>query len=76
MERKEDEILTYKILQYLLNIAPFNEDLHQRAMKVIFKIEGKKSLHTYYKKIKNDMIKEISVGPKKELQDLYIKLME
>lgn len=75
MERKGDDILTYKILQYLLNIAPFNEDLHQRAMKVIFKIEGKKSLHTYYEKFKNDMIKEISVGPKKELQELYIKLM-
>lgn len=75
MQGEEDEIVTYKILQYLLNIAPFNEDLHKRAMKVIFKIEGKKSLQTYYKKIKNAMIKEINVEPKKELQDLYIKLM-
>lgn len=76
MQRKEDEIKTYNILQYLLNIAPFNEELHMRAMKVIFEIEGKKSLQIYYERLKNDMIKEIIVEPKKELQDLYAKLME
>jgi two-component system LytT family response regulator len=76
MQREEDEILTYKILQYLISISPFNEDLHKRAMKIIFRIEGKKSLQTYYKKFKNAMIKEIMGEPKKELQELYIKLME
>lgn len=75
IEKKADALLTYKMLQYLLTFSPFNESLHEKAMKLLFEIEGKKVLQSYYKNFEALMIKELGVAPKKELQILYEKLM-
>jgi two-component SAPR family response regulator len=75
IENRADALLTYKILQYLLILSPFNEGLHERAMKMLFEIEGKKVLQSYYKNFEVMMMDELGVAPKKELQNLYKKLM-
>ena len=76
IEKQEDELLTYKLLEYLLEITPFHEELHERVMQLIFKMEGKKSLKNYYERFESMMFEEIGASPKKEIQYIYKKMME
>jgi two-component SAPR family response regulator len=73
---QQEPFCIYKILQNLLNIAPFDEELHEQLMCILFKMEGKKSVHTYYERLKKMMFNEMGVEPRKELEDLYKSLMK
>ena len=76
MERQEDYLETYQMIEYLLQLDPFNEDLQERALMLLYELEGKKSVSKSYDTFEKYLLEEIGVTPKKKLKDVYMMLME
>lgn len=75
ISRHEDMHITYKMLEYIVELDPYNEDLRKIAIDILYKMEGKKALGKYYQEFERQMVSQMGVNPRQSLKDLYERLI-
>lgn len=73
--RNEDVSVTYYMLEYIIGLDPYNEDLREMALEILYNTGGKKTIGEYYNKFKQLLESQMGVSPRQSLKDLYSKLI-
>lgn len=75
IEAREDMHVTYQMFEYIVELDPYNEDLREMAIEILYRTEGKKAVSDYYLEFERQLVSQIGVKPRQSLNELYQKLI-
>jgi two-component SAPR family response regulator len=67
--------IVVQILNYLISLWPFNDDLIKIALESIYKFQGAARMTLFYNNISEEYKKEIGTEPSREVMEVYNKLI-
>jgi len=72
--RHEDMDITYMMLAYIVELDPYNEDLREMAIEILYKIKGQKAIKEYYQNFEQRLMSQVGVHPRHSFKGLYQRL--
>jgi DNA-binding SARP family transcriptional activator len=67
--------IVVQILNYLISLWPFNDDLIKIALESIYKFQGAARMTLFYNNISEEYKKEIGTEPSRVVMEVYNKLI-
>ena len=75
IEKGVSASIIFQFINHLVQMDPYNEDLREKAIGVLYEAEGKKALIDYYLKFEALLESEIGFKPRTNLMEAYKRLM-
>ena len=69
-ENQSDKYLKLEIIDYLLEISPYNENLLMIKIRILYELGGSNQIETFFESVEKRYIKEIGSKPSVEVYNL------
>ncbi len=63
------------IIELLIKYEPYDEEVRENALKLYYRLEGKRSAEKYYRQYRDLLGKELGIEPGQSIQKLYASLI-